>query len=468
MPSNTSSAGMPSDANLNTGSEFKGFVMKFLKTNKKENESSDAPAPTLSPEEEQRHLELERTLNSLNRSQAVIEFQPDGTILNANENFTSTVGYRLDEIVGKHHQIFVDPTYARSQEYGQFWDDLNSGKFKSAEFKRFGNGGNEIWIQATYNPVFDEQGNVVKVIKFATDITGQKKAQAEIQNRSQAVIEFTPEGIILDANSLFFDTMGYSIEEIRGKHHRMFMLPEDAESQEYSTFWDRLGKGEFRHGQFHRVSKGGNEVWLQGAYNPCFDADGKVTRVVKSVSDITNQIQSQQRAKEVGNGIAQNVSEMTAAIEGISTNLGRTASLAKGAMGSVTKANEVVGQLEKSSEIINNVVDLIQDLSDQTNLLALNATIEAARAGDAGRGFAVVASEVKQLANQTGEATSSIRSGVETIQADIREVISSISEIGSGIEEVSSNTDSVAASIQQQSNVMTSLNTTAEELLTLS
>lgn len=440
--------------------------MLFRKQEPVKNAGSNA-AESTNPAQDEKTRDNARIMDSLNRSQAVIEFEPDGVILCANENFLNTLGYTSDEIVGKHHSIFVDPIYARSKNYMSFWKALSAGEFQSAEYPRLGKGGKEIWIQATYNPIFDDEGNVIKVIKFATDITQQKVSQREIQNRSQAVIEFEPDGTIVHANELFTRTVGYSLEEIKGQHHRIFMQPEDAASPEYSVFWERLARGEFRHGEFRRVAKDGQELWLQGAYNPVFDKDGVVVRVVKGVIDITQQVRSKRQAGEVGNSIASSVSEMSGAIEEISERLTRTASLAKDAESFAGVASEKVDDLNQSSTTISKVVDLIQDLADQTNLLALNATIEAARAGDAGRGFSVVASEVKALANQTGRATSDIRNSVEEIQKNIDEVVRSIEQITSGVTEVSVNTDSVAASVEEQTIVMSGLSSTADELLSL-
>ncbi|MFK8110749.1 MAG: methyl-accepting chemotaxis protein [Rubripirellula sp.] len=439
----------------------------IFKNNKKVQNDELQSTGTDRSAEDMARLDHQRIMDSLDRSQAVIEFEPNGTILRANDNFLATVGYTSEEIVGEHHRIFVDPAYVSSEGYRAFWRKLSAGEFESAEFQRFGKGGKEVWIQATYNPVFDEDGNVIKVIKFATDITRQKLSQVEIQNRSQAVIEFAPDGTILTANELFTNTVGYSLAEIKGQHHRIFMLKEDAASPEYSVFWERLARGEFRQGEFHRVAKDGRELWLQGAYNPVFDKNGNVVKVVKGVSDITDQIASKRHAGEVGNSIASCVTEMSGAIEEISERLTRTASLAKDAESFAGVASHKVDDLNQSSASISKVVDLIQDLADQTNLLALNATIEAARAGDAGRGFSVVASEVKALANQTGRATSDIRDSVEEIQRNIDEVVRSIEQISSGVTEVSTNTDSVAASVEEQTIVMSGLSSTADELLSL-
>ncbi len=403
-------------------------------------------------------------LDSLNRSQAVIKFKPDGTIIHANQNFLATLGYGLDEIQGRHHRMFVDPIYAESVEYAEFWASLNRGEFKSAEFERFGKHGQSAWIQATYNPVFDEAGEVIMVIKFATDITRQKQSQFEIQNRSQAVIEFKPDGTIITANSLFLDTVGYSLDEIRGQHHSMFMPPGEADTTEYREFWPSLAAGTFKQGRFHRQTKAGELIWLQGAYNPVLDQNGDVIGVTKGVANITSQVQAQENSDRIGASIASGVAEMTSAISEIAQNINRTASLAQDAETDAADAGNMVAQLNHSGETIGRVVEVIQSLAEQTNMLALNATIEAARAGEAGRGFAVVANEVKDLATQTAQATANIDSSIQAIQTEVSNVVSTIEGIVGAVSEVSEHTTTVAAAVEEQSCLMSEINHSATEL----
>ena len=237
-------------------------------------------------------IDGQRQLEALHRSQAIIEFSLDGTIERANDNFLQAVGYSLEEIQGKHHRIFCDPEYAESDEYKNFWDDLRKGEFKAGEFKRFDKSGNTIWIQASYNPIFDFQGNPTGVVKFASDITERKlkaaKSQSQLDaiSRSQAVIEFELDGTIVRANENFLAVTGYTLEEIQGQHHRIFCDPGYANSSEYKQFWDDLGKGEFKAGEFKRFDISGNTVWIQASYNPIFDSEGNPTGVVKFASDI--------------------------------------------------------------------------------------------------------------------------------------------------------------------------------------
>lgn len=239
------------------------------------------------------HNDDEALIKALHRVQAVIEFNLDGTILTANDNFLGAVGYDLKDIQGKHHRMFCEEEFASSMEYKQFWKSLGEGEFQSGEYKRLRKDGNEIWINASYNPIFDSSGKVVKVVKFASDITASKLKSAEDEgkinaiSKAQAVIEFTTDGTILTANDNFVGAVGYSLDEIVGKHHRIFCEPEYANSPEYKNFWDRLGKGIFDSGEYKRITKDGSEIWINASYNPIFDASGRVIKVVKFATDVT-------------------------------------------------------------------------------------------------------------------------------------------------------------------------------------
>ncbi|MCQ8781463.1 methyl-accepting chemotaxis protein [Mangrovibrevibacter kandeliae] len=237
-------------------------------------------------------------LGAISKSLAVIEFDPTGKILTANENFLTTMGYQLAEIQGRHHSMFAAPDYANSNEYKQFWQTLARGESESGVFWRYGKGGRVVVIRASYNPVRDGGGKVYKVVKVASDITETKLGELETAawrdalSRVQAIIEFTPSGEILNANENFLTTMGYRLEEIRGKHHRMFVEPAFANSADYEQFWAKLRSGQYVADQFKRVGKGGKEVHIQASYNPIKDQDGKVFKVVKFATDITLRIAS--------------------------------------------------------------------------------------------------------------------------------------------------------------------------------
>lgn len=246
------------------------------------------------PEETTEDEHLQRKLDALDRSNAVIEFDPDGTVLDANDNFLACVGYTRAEVVGRHHSIFVDPCERESAEYRAFWSRLRAGRFESQEFRRLRKDGSDVWIRASYNPILGEDGETIRVVKYAVDITEEKTRSAEVQgqldaiDKTQAVISFALDGTILDANENFLVASGYTLEEIRGRHHRMFVDPEYADSEEYATLWANLRRGEFTRGEFKRVGKGGREIWLQASYNPVFDTRGRPFKVVKYATDITD------------------------------------------------------------------------------------------------------------------------------------------------------------------------------------
>jgi methyl-accepting chemotaxis protein len=234
-------------------------------------------------------------LGALNRSQAIIEFDLQGNILDANENFCKAMGYAKSEIVGKHHRIFVAPEEVTSQAYRDFWAKLGRGEFDQRQYKRIGKSGQHVWIEASYNPVF--RGNKpYKVIKIATDITAAKIKSMDSDGkidallRSQAVIEFTPTGEILTANESFCKLLGYDLKEIVGKHHSMFCDQAYTASPAYKEFWRKLDAGEFQSDEFMRIGKGGIKAYIQATYNPILDDTGKVFKVVKFATDITGRV----------------------------------------------------------------------------------------------------------------------------------------------------------------------------------
>ena len=248
------------------------------------------------------HGDLMAIYEALDRVQAIIEFNLDGTIVSANQNFLDIFGYELDEVVGRHHRMFCEDSYASSKAYAEFWKKLGRGESDAAEFKRLGKDGKEIWLQASYNPVLDAEGNPVRVIKFATDVTKDKLQIAEYEgmvraiNRAQAVIEFEMDGTVITANDQFLRIFGYRLEDIVGKHHRIFCDPGYAESQEYRRFWEKLGRGEYESDEFRRINRDGGEVWLQASYNPILDLDGRPRKIVKFASDITTEVQKRSLA----------------------------------------------------------------------------------------------------------------------------------------------------------------------------
>ena len=405
---------------------------------------------------------------AMSRAQAVIEFNMDGTIVTANENFLGAVGYSLAEIQGKHHSMFVTPSDRDSAAYREFWASLNRGDYQAAEYKRQGKGGKEIWILATYNPILNEAGKPFKVVKFATDVTEQKMkvidsdGQISAIGKSQAVIEFNMDGTIRHANQNFLNAMGYSLGEIQGKHHSMFVDHDERNSPAYREFWDTLNRGQYQAGEYKRIAKGGREIWIQASYNPILDLNGKPFKVVKYASDITVQAvqrQKAERARSLIESVAAGSEEMSASIREISQTMTKSRETAAMATGRVEAADQQAVKLNSAAQAMSGIVQLIGDITGQINLLALNATIESARAGEAGRGFAVVASEVKNLANQAKQATDTISGEIEALNNVAGDVVASLGAIKTAIGAVNEFITSTAAAVEEQSIVTSDMST---------
>ena len=397
---------------------------------------------------------------AIGRAQAVIEFNMDGTIIAANENFLKTMGYVLDEIKGKHHSMFVTPEDRSSAAYRDFWNGLNRGRFEAAEYKRLGKGGKEIWILASYNPILNEAGKPFKVVKFATDVTEQKLKASDNDGqiaaiwKSQAVIEFNMDGTIRTANENFQAAMGYSLAQIKGQHHSMFIEPNERNSPAYREFWAALNRGQYQAAEYKRIAKGGREIWIQASYNPIFDLNGKPYKVVKYATDITAQAIGRKKADSARGlieAVAAGSEEMAASIREISQTMAKSRESSKAATGRIEAADGQAQQLNAAAQAMRGIVELISGITGQINLLALNATIESARAGEAGRGFAVVASEVKSLANQAKQATDTISSEIDALNNISGDVASSLGAIKAAIAGLNEFIASTAAAVEEQS-----------------
>ena len=459
---------------------------------------------------------LEAIVAAIGTSMAVIEFDLDGTVLTANHNFLSALGYSLDEIQGKHHSMFVDDATRNGDGYRAFWAKLNRGEFDAGEYKRIGKNGREVWIQASYNPVRDREGRPTKVVKFASDITAQSikmadfEAQISAIRRSNAVIAFELDGTIIEANDNFLALLGYTLDEVRGRKHSIFVDESERASQEYQEFWAKLNRGEFHAGEYKRIGKAGKVCFIQATYNPIHNRDGKLVKVVKYATDATEMVRlrenmekfqadavrladgfestvaaiagvvsassteleasaqgmaasteettrqaqavaaaSEQATRNVQT-VASSSEELTASIREIASRVQEASSIAQVAVRQANETSDTMAKLGVSSQEIGQVVKVITSIAQQTNLLALNATIEAARAGEAGKGFAVVANEVKELARQTARATEEISNKITGVQSETASAVQAIRDITGVINKINEISTTIAGAVEEQ------------------
>ena len=559
---------------------------------------------------------LKEMLLAIDKSQSVVEFKLDGTVLDANENFLKSLHFSLEEVRGKHLKSFVDSTFAQSPEYALFWEKLNLGEFQTGEYQFTGKNNKEVWILASFNPVRGEDGKPTKVILIATDITASKvelKVRTDIMNLTSIVseanlrgdilsvnekfcevskytkeeligkphnttrhpdmpkevfkelwstigrgnifrgivknrakdgtpyyvdaviapimgdngkpkkylgvryditeaenerqymrgifraidgafayIEFDTSGNIQTANKNFQEAMGYSTDELKQKHHRIFCEQNLVNSPEYANFWSELKNGKSQSGIFKRMTKSGKPIYLQAVYSPVVDEVGRVIKVIKIATDVSDQQnmifsiqetatalsaasneltatatemtgtaqrtnqESQSAAaasEEVATGVqtvATNIEEMVASIKEISRSTNESSQMAKLTLLKAQESNATVMKLGTSSQEIGDVIKVISSIAQQTNLLALNATIEAARAGEAGKGFAVVANEVKELAKQTAKATNDITHKIGAIQGDTKNAVEAIGGISQAVEKLNGIAGVIAAAVEEQ------------------
>jgi methyl-accepting chemotaxis protein len=412
-----------------------------------------------------RNAEFEGKVNAIGRAQGIIEFDLSGRILSANQNFLDLVKYSESELVGQHHRILCDPAYTQSAAYEAFWEKLGRGDFDSGEYKRVDKTGADIYIQATYNPIFDMNGKPLKIVKFAIDVTKDKMRNLDLEgrlnavDRSQAAIEFDLEGNVVAVNDQFIRVIGYSRRELLGAHHSMLCAPEFIVSQEYRDFWVRLGKGETVAGRFHRIGKFNRPVDIQAFYSPIFNLKGEVVRVIKYAFEISAQVALERRIaskseefSKVSDDLARSIAEIGRSTSSATQMANQTHSNAEQGHDALKNAIEAMDMIQKSSTSIADIVKVISDIASQTNLLAFNAAIEAARAGDHGVGFSVVAGEVRRLAERSSQAAREISllidesvkrvnlgsDRTEHAKLAFEQIVGSVGKTGDSIKEIAS------------------------------
>ncbi|WP_238366069.1 methyl-accepting chemotaxis protein [Mesobacterium pallidum] len=453
-------------ASYNPIFDLQGKPMKVIKY------ASDVTAT------KERSAEFEAKVKAVDRAQAVIEFDLEGRVLSANENFLRLMKYDLSEVIGKKHAMFCSQEIVDSEAYRRFWESLAAGDYQAGEYARIGKNGKEVWIHATYNPIFDLAGRPVKIVKFASDITAEKTRNVEFESkidaidRSQAMVQFDMDGRVIAVNENFLAVMGYSRREILDQHHAMFCTPDHVKSQEYRDFWRALNRGEHQAGRFHRLGKYERDVWIQATYSPLLDLHGQPVGVIKYASDITSQVELEQEIQasaaqmhQVVAGLGESISDI-----GFSTNEARgrakdTEQNANAGFDALNHTIEAIERMQKSSGEIAEIVKIIGEIANQTNLLAFNAAIEAARAGEHGVGFSVVADEVRKLAERSSEAAQKINRQIGESEARVNEgttrsiaareaferIVDSVAQTGETIDRIS---DSVETQLTASKDVL--------------
>jgi methyl-accepting chemotaxis protein len=413
-------------------------------------------------------------IEALNKAQAIIEFRLDGTILEANENFLRLLGYQREEIIGKHHRIFVAKHEQQGEAYRAFWQHLGAGQHHTGQYRRIAKDGREIWIQGSYSPILDRRGHPYKVVKHAVDVTTQRLHAADMEgrlaaiDRAQAVISFDLDGVILDANDNFLAVLGYRREEIIGRHHRHFVDAQTRESDAYREFWMRLRQGEYNAGLFSRVRKDGTLAWIQASYNPIFDMSGRPFKIVKYATDVTVQTRAMQTLQTALGAFAETVPAI--AREAMSaSHLARDASSSAHTGGNmVSELVDTIGDINQRAQSMSDIIDVMDSIAFQTNILALNAAVEAARAGEQGRGFGVVAQEVRALAQRSAQSARDIRELIQnavdsladgSLRAGrageaIRAIVTSAQQVNERIGQIAQSVDAQASGITQVSDAI--------------
>ncbi|UHS57673.1 methyl-accepting chemotaxis protein [Agrobacterium vaccinii] len=384
----------------------------------------------------------------------MIEFDTSGKILSANENFCRAMGYSAEQIVGRHHNMFCEPAYAQSADYSTFWKNLGDGKSDARQYKRIANGGREVWIQASYNPII-LGGKVKSIVKLATVITEDKAKSAEdagklaALSRAQAVIEFTTSGDIITANENFLNCLGYGLHEVRGQHHRMFCDDQFRNSPDYTEFWRKLAAGEFISAEFKRIGKGGKEVWIQASYNPIMDADGRVFKVVKFATDVTERVRAVDEL--AGSLTALANGDLTATIE---TPFIPTLEKVRQDLNS--SLQKLQGAMREVAESASGIATGSREVSEASDNLAKRTEQQAAAVEETSAALNEITRTVAQntvRAEQSGDLVAKTKAGAEHSGAVVGKAIEAMGRISQSSNEIG-NIISVIDDIAFQTNLL--------------
>jgi methyl-accepting chemotaxis protein len=449
-------------------------------------------------ENEKALLDGESLQKGLEKNFLIVEYNLDGTVIRANENFLQSFGFSLQEVKDKSFKSFFDSITGNSLETARIWEKLTSGQPVTVESKKLRKDGKEIWTQSSYIPIFDTIERPQKILELSVDTSRDKEKIFEAESylvaldKSEAIIEFDLEGRVLSANDIFLNVFGYQLEEVKGEHHRLFCDDEFKNSHEYHSFWEKLRAGVTFSKEYKRIGKNRKVIWIKASYNPVRDSSGNVYKIVKFATDVTslhNMLDSvtfsamelARNADELKNNaahlninakkassfstqaslasddvfsgvqtVAASTEQMVASIREIARSSSESAEMSRTTLALSQDTNDRVLKLGASSQEIGNVIKVINSIAQQTNLLALNATIEAARAGEAGKGFAVVANEVKELAKQTAKATEEITRKISAIQKDTIGAVEAIGGISKAMEKLNSISGAIAAAVEEQ------------------
>ncbi len=395
--------------------------------------------------EESKLLDRENEISALARLQSRIEFSPDGTVINANDNFCKTLGYSVAEVIGKSHSLFVDSAIKNSPEYRDLWSKLQRGEFISGEFRRICKNGEVRWLQATYNPIADNTGRITRVVEYALDVTDRKIQDSNYQGQinaiseAQAVIEFSLDGKILTANKNFCSALGYTLAEIQGKHHSMFVEPEYRDSPAYAAFWQQLGAGRFDSGEYKRIGKGGKVIYIQASYNPIFDLNGKPYKVVKYASDTTAIVMEREALKTKVDRILEVVSAA--------------------AKGDLTQQIQVSGS-DPVGQLGDSLTKFFETLSVSIASIGENAT---ALAG-ASEELSAVSAQMSANATETASQAQFVSSATDEVNANVSVVATGVEELNSAIREIAKNASDAARVSQQAVTIASDTNRTISKL----